>query len=254
MFNALGYISCIAVLCSIGLKVSAGTYRARDIGVLLGIGAAEAAIGMAVHPYIRGVLLPFWGYIAPIREGMLIFGAVYSVGMLVRLLDYERPAGYTDLVRHSIAVRRDEVIIGGMPFMLKKERGRYVFMFYYRFWYEENIFLRHIGERYAIHRRLNRCANTCTFSLTEAELTAALRDLRLVAVKDEAYIMLKGCAVEVRRGGFRYTVVMQKADAPHLPLETLATKARRTENGSVYCYRNLRKADVAAWLEQARTE
>jgi hypothetical protein len=256
MAEILEGIAFVCAVYGIGLNIRAGKYSVRHLGGMVLLGILQCAFFAAAHPFARDFLLPF-ADTAPdllplLRGANLFFVILFSLLSLKDALEWERTVRYADLLRYIIDVRADRIIAGDMPFLLKPENDRYTFTFFHNPGCERNFFLRYAVDCCDAHLRLNRCANTGTFSLTKADLRNIAQKLGLLLVKNAEYIRLNGCDVAIRHAGFSYTVCVKKADLPRLSADVLEANAQIEDAGAYRRYRNLRKPEVSAWLEGFR--
>ncbi|MDR0525753.1 MAG: hypothetical protein LBG90_07775 [Spirochaetaceae bacterium] len=256
MAEILEYIAFGCALSSMGFTVYAKKYSVQRLGGMFLLGLLQYAVFAKAHPFagpfFQTLSVPGLPDLAPFLRGAdLFFALLFSFLSFKDAWEKDKPPGYARFLRYIIDIHPDRVIIDDMPFAFKKEKGLYIFTFYHHPQYENNFFLQYAGARYDIHRRLNRCANSCAFSLTSAAFGEIVREFRLLPVKAGEYILLNHCEVQIRQTGFSYTVQVKKTDLPRLPAEALA-KAQTEEDSTYRRYRKVRKPEVTAWLEQFR--
>ncbi|MDR0563132.1 MAG: hypothetical protein LBG73_10670 [Spirochaetaceae bacterium] len=258
ILNVLELIAFIGAVSGVALNAGAEKNSWNGLVWVCLLGLLQASVVALIHPFVRSLVLPVAEYIPAMPPELLrslnvLIIAGFSVLSARNALSRNKPVEYAALMRHTIEIRGDQMIVGSEAFTFSKEKNLYRFSFYHRSAYEDNVFLRHVKARYAIHLRLNRCANVASFSLAEPALAETLRELRLIPVK-HPYILLRGRETVIRKEPFAYTVILRKADAQHLPLDILTKNARILDAGRYRHYQKLRKADLIAWLEQLRTE
>ena len=164
---------------------------------------------------------------------------------------YDQPVKYSALIPYTITIFKNHFIVDTITFHTEYYWGKYIISFCNHTYYEQNVFMQYIMNRYDIHLRCNRSSNRCSFILTEKELLETFQSF--LVIEDDFYILLKDSSVFIRKEDFKYTVVIKKEDLPKMQdtLEVLEEK-EKIENGTYLCYKNIEKLDLLSWIGSFR--